>query len=123
VGGIESNPEGYANLSDGVRFALKHFVQADLVNGKTDKANKALIINKHDKAHLLHLQMDPTAAALWSEALHEKSWVQLDDQDGQGGNVCPWKSLANLFNDPTNSYTNVCVVLNQMDESGCSVLE
>jgi hypothetical protein len=73
VGGIESNPEGYANLSDGVRFAVKHLVQADLVNGKTDKANKALIINKHDKAHLLHLQMDPTAAALWSEALHEKS--------------------------------------------------
>jgi hypothetical protein len=49
--------------------------------------------------------------------------MQLDDCDGQGGTVCPFDSLASLFNDPTNHYYNACVVQNQADESGCYVPE
>ena len=62
-----------SNLTDGVRFAIKLLVEADLENDNAEEANRASITNKHDKARLLHLQTDPTAAALWSEALREKN--------------------------------------------------
>jgi hypothetical protein len=58
-----------SNLTDGVHFAIKILVEADLANDNAKEANRASITNKHDKAHLLHLRTDPTAAALWSEAL------------------------------------------------------
>jgi len=39
-------------------------VEEDLANDNAEEANRASITNKHDKAHLLHLRVDPTAAAL-----------------------------------------------------------
>jgi hypothetical protein len=111
------------NLTDGVRFALKQCVEADAANESAEEANRLSITNKHDKARLLHLRIDPSAAVKWSEALREKSRVQLDDRDGQGGYVCPFDSLASLFNDPTNIYENACVVPDKTDESGCYVPE
>jgi hypothetical protein len=84
-----------------VRFAIKILVEADLANDNAEESNRASITNKYDKAHLLHLQTDPTAAALWSAALQVKNRTQLDDCDGQGGTVCSFDSLASLFNDPT----------------------
>jgi hypothetical protein len=47
-------------------------VEADLADANAEEANRAFITNKHDKARLLHLRTDPTAAALWSAALWEK---------------------------------------------------
>jgi hypothetical protein len=98
---------------------LKQRVEADAANESAEEANRASITNKHDKARLLHLRIDPTAAVKWSKALCEKSRVQLDDCNGQGGYVCPFDSLASLFNDPTNVYDNACVVLDKTVESGC----
>ena len=112
-----------SNLTDGVRFTIKLLVEADLANDNAEEANRASITNKHDKARLLHLRTDPTAAALWSEALREKNRTQLDDRDGQGGTVCPFDSLASLYNDPTNIYANACIVPNRTDESGCYIPE
>jgi len=112
-----------SNLTDGIRYAIKVCVEKDLANDNAEEANRASITNKHDKARLLHLCVDPTAATLWSEALCEKDRMQLDDRDGQGGTVCPFDSLASLFNDPTNRYYNACIVWNQADESGYYVPE
>jgi hypothetical protein len=95
---------------DGVCFAIKTLVEFDVANKNAEEANRASITNKHDKAHLLHLCIVPSAAALWSEAPYEKCWMQLDDNDGQGGTVCPFNSLASLFNDPTNLYDNIYIV-------------
>jgi hypothetical protein len=111
------------NLTDGVRFTIKTLVESDIANENLEEANRASITNKHDKARLLHLRIDPSAAALWSKALREKNRTQLDDHDGQGGTVCPFDSLASLFNDPTNLYDNACIVPNQTDESGRYVPE
>jgi hypothetical protein len=60
---------------------------------------------------------------LWSNAFHEKIRTQLGDCDGQGGNVCPFDSLASLFNDPTDNYKNACIIPDRTDESGCYVPE
>jgi len=100
------------NLTDSVCFAIKTLVESDIANETVEEANRASITNKHDKAHLLHLRIDPSAAALWSEALREKNRTQFDDCDGQGSIVCLFDSLASLFNDPTNLYGNACVVPN-----------
>ncbi len=105
------------NLTDGVRFALKQCVEADAANESAEEANRLSITNKHDKARLLHLRIDPSAAVQWSEALREKSRVQLDDRDGQGGYVCPFDSLASLFNDPTNVYENSFELLPSLVEN------
>ena len=64
-----------SNLTDGIHYAIKTCVEQDLANDNAEEANRASITNKHDKAHLLHLCVDPTAAALWSEALCEKDWM------------------------------------------------
>jgi len=61
-----------SNLTDGIHYAIKTCVEQDLANDNAEEANRASITNKHDKAHLLHLCVDPTAAALWTEALPEK---------------------------------------------------
>jgi hypothetical protein len=98
-------------------------VEADLADDNAEEANRASITNKHDKACLLHLRTDPTAAALWSAALREKNRTQLDDRDGQGGTVCPFDSLASLFNDPTNVYANACIIPDRANESGCYIPE
>jgi hypothetical protein len=111
------------NLTDGVCCAIKTLVQFDVANKNAEEANRASITNKHDKACLLHLHINPSAAMLWSEALCEKCWRQLDDHDGQGGTACPFDSLASMFNDPTNLYGNACIVPPQKDESGCYVPE
>ncbi len=66
---------------------------------------------------------DPTAAALWSAALREKNQTQLDDCDGQGGTVCPFDSLASLFNDPNNIYANTCIISDRTNESGSYIPE
>jgi len=47
-------------------------VEADIANENAEEANRALITNKHDKARLLHLHIDPSAAASWSKVLREK---------------------------------------------------
>jgi hypothetical protein len=112
-----------SNLTDGIRYAIKVRVEEDLANDNAEEANRVAITNKHDKARLLHLRVDPTSAALWSEAVREKDRMQLDDRDGQGGTVFPFDSLARLFNDPTNRYYNACIVQNQADESGCYIPE
>ena len=44
-----------SNLTDGVRFAIKLLVEADLAYDNAEEAIRASITNKHDKAHLLHL--------------------------------------------------------------------
>jgi hypothetical protein len=98
-------------------------VEFDVANKNAEEANRASITNKHDKTCLLHLCINPSAAALWGEALCEEFQRHLHDHDGQGGTVCPFDSLASLFNDPTNLYENACVVPKQMDESGCYVPE
>ncbi len=67
-------------------------MEADLADANAEEANRAFITNKHDKARLLHLRTDPTAAALWSAALWEKNRTQLGDRDGQGGTVSPFDS-------------------------------
>jgi hypothetical protein len=107
-----------SNLPDGVCL-----VEADLANDNAEEADRASIANKHDKAQFLHLQTDPTAAALWSAVLGGKSRTQVDDHDGQGGTVCPFDSLAGLFNDPTNIYANTCIIPNRTDESCCYIPE
>ena len=112
-----------SNLTDGVRSAIKTLVEFDVANKYAEEANRASITNKHDKAHLLHLHIDPSAAVLWSKALHEKCQRQLDDHDGQGGTVCPFDSLASMFNDPTNLYENACIAPKKIGESGCYVPE
>ncbi len=61
-----------SNLTDGVWFALKKLVEGDKANEAAEDANRISIMNKHDKAHLLHLSIDSTAATLWSDALQEK---------------------------------------------------
>ena len=81
-------------------------MESDIANENAEEANRALITNKHDKARLLHLCINPSVAASWSKALREKNWTQLDDRDGQGGTVCPFDSLASLFNNPTNLHDN-----------------
>jgi hypothetical protein len=53
-----------SNLTDGIHYAIKVHVEEDLANDNAEEANRASITNKHDKAHLLHLRVDPTAAAL-----------------------------------------------------------
>ncbi len=68
-----------------------------MANEMPEEANRTSIMNKHDKARLLHLQIDPTAATLWSDALHEKNRMQLNDHNGQGGTICPFDPLASLF--------------------------
>jgi hypothetical protein len=52
-----------ANLLDGRRYAIKTHVEQDLANDNAEEANRASIINKYDKACLLHLRVDHTAAA------------------------------------------------------------
>jgi hypothetical protein len=52
---------------------LKNLVEADMANETAEEANRTFIMNKHDKTCLLHQQIDPSAAALWSDALHEKN--------------------------------------------------
>jgi hypothetical protein len=44
-----------------------------------------------------------------------------DDLDGQGGTVCPFDSLASLFNDPTNNDKTICIIPDRTNKSGCYV--
>ncbi len=106
------------NQTDGAHCAIKTLVEFDVANKTTEEANRASITNKHDKAHLLHLCIDPSAAVLWNKALCEKCWRQFDDHNGQGGTVFPFDSLASMFNVPTNLYENACIVPKQMDGNG-----
>jgi hypothetical protein len=46
-----------------------------------------------------------------------------DDLDGQGGTVCPFDSLASLFNDPTSNDKNICIIPDRTNKSGCYVPE
>ncbi len=52
-----------------------------------------------------------------------KNRTQLDDRDGQGGTLCPFDSLASLFNYPTNVYANTCIIPDRANESGCYIPE
>jgi hypothetical protein len=78
-----------SNVTDGICYAIKTYVEAGLAYDNAEEVNRASITNMHNKAHLLHLFVDPTAAVLWSEALCKKAWMQLDDHDGQGGMIRP----------------------------------
>ncbi len=53
----------------------------------------------------------------------KKNWTQLENHDGQGGTVYPFDSLASFFNDPTNIYTNTCIIPDRANENGCSIPE
>ncbi len=49
---------------------MKNLVEADLANENAKEEIRISIANKHDKAHLLHLQIDPTTAALLCGVKH-----------------------------------------------------
>jgi hypothetical protein len=70
-----------------------------------NKATRQAITTKHDRARLLHLRVDPSAAATWTAALRP-----LDVNHSGGDQVNMWARLAEMFNDyDTYKYTNAVI--------------
>jgi len=96
------------NLSECTHLRLKVLIEHEMKNEASDETCRQSLTTYNDLARLLHLKVDPSAAVLWSEALREKSRLQLDDKEGHGGFVDAYDALASMFNDPSNKYQNAC---------------
>ena len=77
------------------------------------------ITTKNDLARLLHLRVDPSAAAQWHAALTEKSRTELDANDSSAD---PFNKLAEFFNNYEHFvYQNACIIPGRMDATGLYV--
>ena len=80
-----------------------------------EENNRQAMTNKHDKARLLHLRVDPGAAADWTAALREKTRAELDVvNSSQAADADPYNRLAEKFNDYENyKYQNAVILSNR----------
>ena len=77
--------------------------------------------SKDDLARLLHLRIDPNAAADWTSALREKSRAELDviNSGDQAADADPYNRLAAKFNDyGTQVYQNACILPGVVSAAG-----
>jgi hypothetical protein len=72
---------------------------------------------KHDFARIIHLRVDPAAAADWTAALREKSRLELDAR--HDADADPWNRLVEKFNNYEQyNYANNSILGNQISASG-----
>jgi len=109
------------NLSDEVRLRLINAAREIVVAEATAETSRQPITSKDDLARLLHLRVDPGAAADWTAALREKTRAQLDvsNSGDQAAEADPYNRLAVKFNDYENYvYQNPCIIPNRLSAAG-----
>ena len=82
------------------------------------------ITTKVDLARLLHLRVDPGAAADWKSAIREKTRAQLDvlNSGDQSADADPYNRMAEKFNNyEFFIYQNACIIPNRLTIAGTYV--
>lgn len=109
------------NISAEVRNRILAEAREKLLAEVEDENIRQAITTKHDKARILHLRVDPSAAADWTSALREKSRAQLD-LNNDNPDADPWNRLAEKFNNyEAYKYQNACIIPGRLDAAGCNV--
>ena len=107
------------NISNITRERVLSQARNSIADEITEIKERQAMTNKHDRARILHLRVDPGAAADWTAALREKTRSQLDTDDPDAD---PWNRLAAKFNDyDTFNYTNAVVQPNVLTSKGLPV--
>jgi hypothetical protein len=107
------------NIDAGIRERILGEARQQILTAAREEQTRSVNTSKHDKARLLHLRSDPSAAADWTAALGEKTRAELDTDAAEAD---PWNRLAAKFNDyETNKYQNACIVPGRLNELGCYI--
>ena len=109
------------NISQSVRERLLTISRQQIVAEVADETVRQAITTKEDLARLLHLRVDPGAAADWTAALREKTRAQLDvvNSGEQAADADPYNRLAEKFNNyGTYIYQNACIIPNRLTSAG-----
>jgi hypothetical protein len=112
------------SISSHVRNRLSAAARIVIVGEAAEEIARQAITSKDDLARLLHLRIDPSAAADWTAALREKSRPQLDVSNSadQAADADPYNRLAVKFNDYDNQvYQNACILPGRFTAAGTFV--
>jgi hypothetical protein len=112
------------NISQSLKERLLTISRQQKVANVADEIVRQAMTTKDDLARLLHLRVDPGAAADWTSALREKTRAQLDviNSAEQAADADPYNRLAEKFNNyDTYNYQNACIIPNRLTTAGTYV--
>eukprot|EP01033_Poteriospumella_lacustris_P013282 gene13282-9516_t len=102
-------------LTEATRQRLLGEARTILAGEAQDKATRQAITTKHDRARLLHLRVDPSAAATWTAALRPMTRPELDANHSGADQVNMWARLAEMLNDyDTYKYTKAVIGIDSL---------
>mmetsp|Transcript_20610 Transcript_20610/g.18761 ORF Transcript_20610/g.18761 Transcript_20610/m.18761 type:complete len:143 (+) Transcript_20610:61-489(+) len=76
-----------SNINEAKRQEVLNVARSQLAEEVLEDNNRQAITNKHDKARLIHLRVDPSAQGDWTSALREKSRAEIDNNSADAN---PW---------------------------------
>ena len=104
------------NVDVGARNRILDQARAVLALGVSEDRERQAMTNKHDRARILHLRVDPGAAADWTAAFREKTRAELDTN---AADADPWNRLAAKFNDyETYKFSNAVILPGELTPAG-----
>ena len=107
------------NVDAGMRNRVLDQARAVLALGVNEDRERQAMTNKHDRARILHLRVDPGAAADWTAAFREKTRAELDTN---AADADPWNRLAAKFNDyETYKFSNAVILPGELTPAGLPI--